>query len=223
MLTSRPARLTIAAVGGVLALLVLSQLLLPSFAEQRLRDRLERHGKVDYLDVRAFPALELLDGRADRVSLRMHDARSGAGRFADLIADTRDTDRLDAVVDGLRIFTVRFRRMTLHKRGRDLDWTAVMTAAELRAALPAGFEVRPVASGDGALVFEGTVTLLGRRFTGQAVVAARNGKLLLAPNFPFGGFLSLTIFEDPRIEVLDIGARSHPDGFVLTARARLRE
>ena len=121
------------------------------------------------------------------------------------------------------LLTLRFRDLTLRKRGDGLAGTATVTDADLRAALPSGFEVRPVAAGGGALVFEGTAELFGRRFSGQAVVAARDGKVVLAPNVLFGGFLSLTIFADPRIEVVSVGARERPDGFVLTARARLRD
>jgi hypothetical protein len=218
----RAARRALLAAAGLLVLLALSQLLLPVLAENRLRGRLERDGKVESVDVSAFPALKLLWGSADRVTIRMADAGAGPGRFADLLASTSEADELDARVKSLRVLTLTFRDLVLHKRGRDLTGTAMVTDADLRAALPAGFDVRPVASGDGALVFEGTVALLGQRLTGQAVVAARNGRVLLAPNLPFGGFLSLTVFGDPRIEVLGVGAQARPDGFVLTARARLR-
>jgi hypothetical protein len=79
-----------------------------------------------------------------------------------------------------------------------------------------------VASGDGALVFQGTADLFGQSFSGQAVVAVRDGGLRLEPNIPFGGVLSLTLFADPRVEVLDIGVGNRANGFTLTARARLR-
>ena len=83
--------------------------------------------------------------------------------------------------------------------------------------------MRPVASGGGGLVFEGTVEFLGQRFSGRVVVAARDGRIVLAPDIPFGGFVTLTLFEDPRIEVTDVGARSRPDGFTVTADAVLRD
>ena len=65
--------------------------------------------------------------------------------------------------------------------------SANVTDADLRAALPAGFDVRPVASGDGKLVFDGTAELFGSRFSGQAVVSVNDGRLKLEPNIPFGG------------------------------------
>jgi DUF2993 family protein len=211
------------AVAVLLLILLASQLLLPRLAENRLRGRLEKNGVVEKVDVHAFPALKLLGGKADRATIRMRDGHAGPGRLADLLAGTQDTEKLDATVDGARILNLRLKALRLRKRGRDFTGTATVTDADLRAALPGGFDVHPVASGDGVLVFQGTASLLGRSFSGEAVVAARNGKVLLAPNVPFGGFLSLTIFQDPRIEVLDVGARQRPDGFTLTARARLRD
>ena len=211
-------------VGAAVAVaLVLSQLVLPGVAERRLRDRLERNGTVEAVDVRVFPALELLWDRSDRVTVRMVQARAGTGRFAELLASTGDTDRLDARVATLRVLTLSFRDVTLRKRGRTLSGSATVTHADLRAALPEGFDVRPVASGDGVLVFEGRAALLGRELRGQATVSVRDGDIVLAPNVPFGGFLTLTVFQDPRIEVLSVGTRPRPDGFLLTARARLRD
>lgn len=220
---SRGVRVAAGVAAVAAALLALSQILLPQLAERRLREGLEDNGAVDSVAVRAFPGLKLLWGRADRVDVRMSDARAGAGRFADLVARTADAERVDAEVSGLRILTLRFREVTLRKRGRTVFATATVADADLREALPEGFDVRPVASGAGALVFEGTATLLGRRLRGQAVVAARNGTVVLAPNVLLGNFLSLTIFRDARIDVVSVGARQRPDGFVLTARARLRE
>ncbi len=222
MLTPR-ARIAVAAVAAVAVLLLVSQLVLPGVAERRLRDRLQRNGTVERVDVRAFPALQLLWGRADRVVVRMREGRAGAGRFADLLADTRDAERVDAVVRGARILTLRVRELRLRKRGRTLEGSATVTDADLRAALPPGFDARPIASRAGVLVFEGSAALLGRRLRGQVVVAARDGNVVLAPNVVFGGFLTLTVFRDPRIEALAVGARPRRDGFVLTARARLRE
>jgi hypothetical protein len=217
----RAGRVAIAAAGGLLALLVAGQLFLPRLAEHRLRDRLVRDGTVQRVEVHAFPAIELLWHHADRVVVRMGRARTGEGHLADRLAETRDTDRLDARVGELRLLTLRLHDTRLTKDGDALRGQSTVDDADLRAALPPGFTARPVASGGGSLVFEGTAELLGRRFSGEAVVGARDGRLLLTPNIPFGGFLTLTLFADPRVEVEGVGARRVPGGFVLTARARL--
>ena len=216
-----PGRVALAATAGVLALLALSQLLLPGIAERRLRDRLERNGTVERVQVDAVPALKLLGGRADSVEIRMARSRSGAGRFADLVASSHATDELDARVEEVQVVLLRLRDLRLRKRGARLEGEAAVDDAQLRAALPAGFDVRPVASGGGALVLEGRARLLGAAFSGRAVVAARGGRVVLTPDVPFGGVLALTLFADPRIEVTGVGAGTRPGGFTLTAQGRL--
>jgi hypothetical protein len=217
------ARAVAAAVAvAALALLGIAQLVFPSIAEHRLRHRLERSGSVQRVDVHSFPAIKLLWDDADRVEVRMRTARPGPGRLADLLAQTSDTDRLDADVGRLRVLTLVLSDVRLRKRGHQLTGSATVTPAALQAALPPGFDVRPVAAGGGELVFEGTADLLGQRFSGRAVVAARDGRLLLAPDIPFGGLLTLTLFADPRVDVTGVGARPAPGGgFTLTASARV--
>jgi hypothetical protein len=219
---SRAARVALATAGGLILLLVVAQLALPTIAEHRLRDRLERSGTVERVEISAFPAVKLLWHRADDVEVRMGRLRTGSGNFADLLASTGDTNDLDASAEEQRILTLRLHDSRLRKRGDELTLSSTVDDTDLRAALPPGFDVRPVASGDGALVFEGSAELLGQRFRGRAVVAARDGRLILAPDVLFGGFLTLTLFADPRIEVLSVGARQRTGGFTVVARARLR-
>ena len=218
----RGGRVAIAALGGVIALAVVAQLVLPTLAEHRLRDRLEHDGSVERVEIHAFPAIELLWHHADRVVVRMGRGQGGTGHLADRLAEAGDTDRLDARVGELRVLTLRLHDARLTKDGDRLRGQATVTDADLTAALPPGFDAHPVASGGGSLVFEGTAELLGRRFSGQAVVGPRDGRLVLTPDIPFGGFLTLTLFADPRLDVQGVGARRVPGGFTLTARARLR-
>ena len=217
------ARLVAAAVAvAAIALLGIAQLVFPSIAERRLRHRLERSGSVQRVEVQSFPAIKLLWDDADRVEVRMGSARPGPGRLADLLAQTGDTERLDARVASLRVLTLVLHDVRLTKRGEDLSGAATVTPAALVAALPPGFDVRPVASGGGALVFQGTADLLGTRFSGRAVVLARDGRLLLVPDVPFGGLFTLTLFADRRVDVTGVGARPTPGGgFTLTARGRV--
>jgi hypothetical protein len=218
------ARIVAAAVAAaVLILLGIAQLTLPAIAGHRLRDRLERTGTVERVEVHAFPAIELLWDHADRVVVRMGTARPGPGRLADLLAQTADTDRLDASADRLRVVTLQLRDVRLRKRGAELTGSASVTEAAVRAALPPQLAVRPIAAGGGAVVFQGTADILGTRVSARAVVAARDGRLVLTPEVPFGGFLSLTLFSDPRVQVTDVGARAPAaGGFTFTARGRVR-
>ena len=220
----RRAGLAAALVIGIgVVVLALFQLLAPPIAERRLRQRLERSGRVERVEISAFPAIELLWGDADRVVVRMRDSRPGTGGLADLLADTRATDDLDARVADLRVLTLDLRDVRLRKRGATLMGSATVTEPDLRAALPPGFDVRPVASGGGALVFQGTADVLGSRLSARAAVVARDGRLLLAPDVPFGGLLTLTLFADPRVAITGVSARPGPGaGFTLAATGRVK-
>jgi hypothetical protein len=219
----RAARIAAAIAGGVVALLVALQLVLPGVAERRLRDRLEESGTVEEVDVSAFPALTLLWGRADDVTVRMGRLTASQGSFAELIARTTDSENVDATAREQRILTLRLHESRLRKRGDEIHLESSVDEADLRAALPPGFDLRPVASGDGALVFQGSARLFGQTFEGEAVVAARDGNLVLSPNVPFGGLASLTLFDDPRVEVESVGARPSPGGFTLEAQVRVND
>lgn len=215
-------RLPIAVVGVVAVAAIAQQLALPPLAEQRLRAQLARTGSVERVEVHAVPAVKLLWGRADRTVIRMRESTAGQQRLADLLAQSSATTRLDASVATLHIGPLTMRDALLRKRGDQLTGESSVTDADLRAALPPGFDVRPVAAGAGKLLFQGTATLLGQTVSARAVALARDGQVIVAPDVPFGGLLTLTVFSDPRIAVQDVGARGQPGGFTLTARARLR-
>ena len=207
---------------GVLALLVVAQIGLPPLAEHRLRGTLEDDGRVERVEVRAFPAVKLLWHRADRVEVRMSESRAGTGRLADLLARTDATDRLDASLETFDLGPLRLRDVTLRKRGARLVGAASVRDGDLRAALPEGVDVRPVASGGGELVFEGTADVFGAHVTARARLLAEDGALRIQPDVALGGFLSVTAFSDPRVVVESVGARTAPGGFRVEARGRLR-
>jgi hypothetical protein len=214
------------AVAIVLAALVVlaaaAQLVLPGIAENRIRDRLAHDGRVESVHVSAFPAIKLLWGKADRVTVRMASVRAAVGRLGDLIGRTADAGRVDASTRELDVLTLRLRDANLRKRGNRLVGEATVTDADLRAALPPGFAVQPVASANGQLLLRGTVTLFGAAISANAVLLAQDGRLRIAPDVPFGGFAALTVFADPHVHVDGVGARAAPGGgFTLTAHGRL--
>jgi hypothetical protein len=202
----------------LLAALVASQLLLPRAAERRVRDDLEDTGTVESVHVHAFPALKLLFGHADRVDVRVGAARAGGtDDLADLVDSTRRTDELRATAATLQLGPLRLRDLELRKDGPRLAGEAAVSQDDLAAALPVAVGLRPVEVGGGQLVLEaqaGPVTVRAR-------LSARDGDLVIAPDGLLGGFASLTVFSDPRVQVTTVGARGRADGFTLTAAARL--
>ena len=211
----------LAAAGIVVVLLVLAQLILPGVATQQLRDRLARNGTVLHVEVHAFPAIELLWHQADRVVIRMGDYRSGSPQLGSSLSQSGDVGSLDASATVVRAGLLTLRNATLRKRGDQLTGTALITEADLRAAAPFLQSVVPVSSSDGQLTLRGTASLFGVTATVDATVTARGGKLLVAPDVPFGGFATLTLFSNPHIEIRAVSARPTADGFAVRATARV--
>jgi hypothetical protein len=202
-----------AAVGVLVVALVVSQLVLPRLAENKVRDELEGSARVESVQVHAFPALKLLFGHADRVDVRVGTAKAGSNRLAELLASTHRTDELRATVRSLDLGPVVLRDLRLRKDGPKLDGEAGVTERDLAAALPPSVGLRPVEASDGQLVLEADAGPLAVR----ARLSARDGALVIAPDGLLGGFAALTLFNDKRVNVTGVGARPRADGFTLTA------
>jgi hypothetical protein len=216
-------RVAILAVAGVIIVsLLVAQLVLPGIAADRVRDQLSRSGQAVTVQVSAFPAIELLWHQADSVVVHAARVRASTSDLAHKLAQTADAGSVDASADELDTGLVTVRNAKLRKRGNALTGTAQLTDADIRAALPQGFDVRPVASGGGQLVLQGTASVLGLNVSLNATLRAQDGRLVVVPDVPFGGLATLTVFADPHIEVQGVDASSSPGGFLVTARAKLR-
>ena len=215
-------RVILVALGALLVLLlVVAQLLLPGFAERRVRDDLSPYGVVERVSISAFPAVQLLWGRADDVTVRMRDYRSGRGRLADFLVRTDATDRLDVGVGSVRVGVLTIRDARLTKDGDRLAGSARVTDGDLARALPPELEVRPVGGDADALVLEGAAVALGVEVRARARLRARAGTVVVEPEGLLGGLASLTVFSDPRVDVLGVGGRRVADGAVVSASAEL--
>jgi hypothetical protein len=213
------------AIGGGVAVVVLvfgvAQLVLPGIAAQQLRDRLSKNGRVLSVSVSAFPAIELLWHDADKVVVRMASYRSGTGHLNSLLDEAGGVGALTASATVLTDGLLTVHDATLVKHGDELTGTARVTEADLRAAVPFIDDVVPVASSGGQLTLRGTATFLGVSATVDATVSAQNGKLVVSPDVPFGGLATVTLFDDPHVQVQGVSASPTPGGFAVTATARL--
>jgi hypothetical protein len=164
--------------------------------------------------------VELLWDRAGEVDVHLASYRSRtSGSLGKALEQTADVGTINATVGRLTAGPVTLLDVSLRKRGDVLRATAILTQANLQAALPAGLEVKPVASGDGELVLQGSALGL----TVDATLSARGGVLRITPDVPLiGGLLTLTVFQDPRVDVEAVGARSVSGGYSMFATARLR-
>jgi hypothetical protein len=225
----------------LLALLIVAQFTLPAIASQRVRDRLEPHGPVQVATVTAFPAIELLWGHASSVTVRMSSYRDTvrrrthavaahpsaavgpAHRLANLLASTAQTDTLDAHVGVLHVGRLQLQEVVLTKRGDVLRAQALLTDAELRAALPAPFTLRPVTSAGRGLTFRGTVALGFTHLSATARLRPKGGAAVITPDIAgiYPSFLSVTVFRDPRVHVDSVNSTRVKGGWRLSASARL--
>jgi LmeA-like phospholipid-binding len=206
----------------VLLLLVVAQLVLPGIAAQELRNNLAQSGTVLEVKVSSFPAIKLLWHRADSVTVRMGRYRAPVSRLSDTLGGAGDAHSLDASVQELEIGPLTLRNASLRKRGSALDGSATVTEADLRSAVFFLDNVEPIASGNGRLTLRGTASFLGLSATVDATVAAQDGALVVAPNVPFGGIATLTLFNNPHIQVESVGATKTPGGFRVFAEAKAR-
>jgi hypothetical protein len=214
--------IALATAGVLLLVLVLAQLLLPGIAAQVIRDRLDDHGKVISVEVSAFPAIKLLWHRADSVVIRMATYRSTTSDLGSQLAQAGDVGSLDASVTRLDTGLLTLHDATLTKRGDQLIGSAHVTESDLTAAVPFLQSVQPVTSGEGQLTLRGTATLLGVSASVDVTVSARNGAVVVQPDVPLGGLATVTVFSNPHLEVQSVSATKTPDGFTVTATARLK-
>jgi hypothetical protein len=213
--------IALAVAGAVLVVLVVAQLVLPGVAAQRLRDQLARSGTVLKVEVSAFPAVKLLWGQADHVVVRLGRYASSSGHLGHTLEQTADAGTLDASAGEFDTGALTLRDVTLRKRGSELTGAATVTEADLRSGVPFLENVQPIASEGGRLLLRGTASLLGLSATVDAVVAADNGALVVAPDVPFGSLVTLTLFSDPHVRVQSIAAASVAGGFRVSGQARV--
>ncbi|MGA8337143.1 MAG: LmeA family phospholipid-binding protein [Solirubrobacteraceae bacterium] len=212
----------LATAGVVLLVLVLAQLFLPGIAAQRLRDDLEKSGTVLEVKVSAFPAIQLLWHQADSVVVRMGRYRTGVSHLGSALAGAVDAGTIDASAQQLEVGPLTLLGGTLRKRGSKLTGAATVTEADLRSAVFFLDNVEPIASENGRLTLRGTASFLGLTATVDATVAAQNGALVVAPDVPFGGIATLTLFSNPHVDVQSVSATTVPGGFRITAAGKVQ-
>jgi LmeA-like phospholipid-binding len=219
---------------GVLALLVIllvgSQLLLPGVAEQRVRERVGRYGSVRSVHVSALPAIEMLWGKVDSMDVNTGRLRIALDQMTNMVWSARHVDELNLSSTGVDLTGgsltssgLLLRNVSFHKHGASLSGAGTLSESDLRAALPEGFAVQPVASGNGEIQVKASVPIFGVESSIEGIVSAQAGKLVVQPtDIPFANLATLTLFSDPRISVQGVSATQRSGGYDLQIDARLR-
>ena len=206
----------------MLLVLVVAQLVLPGIATQDLRDRLAKSGRVLEVKISAFPAIELLWNQADRVVVRMDTYTSHPSHLSSLLDEAAGVGSLDASANRLQAGLLVLHSASLRKRGDDVTGVATVNNTDVQAALPILTSVSLVGSANGQVTLQGTATALGLSATLQVIVSAQDGKLVAAPNLPFGGLATVTLFSNPHLAVQSVSGQAVPGGFTVTATGRVQ-
>jgi hypothetical protein len=212
-------------VGGLLALLVLAQVLLPRIAASRIRSRVGRYGDVESASVSAWPALELLWGDAGSVRVKAKSLSLSPTQVGGLLREARGAASMEVSAERVQLGTLRLSDATMHKHGSALAGKALVSDADVKAALPAGFDVRLLRSEAGEVEVEATGGLFGLDASVKAVAGASEGKLVAHPLGFLLERLQLTLFSNPNVYVEGVGASvesEQPLRYSLSMSARLR-
>lgn len=215
-----------AAVAVLLGLQVLSQLLLPSIAANRLTTSLSPNGEGVHVDVSAFPALKLLFGDADTVKVRIARLVSSSHHVGNLLARTANVGTLAASVGELDTHGLVLTNVVLRKRGQSLTASGAVTRASVQAVLPLHLVVTPLPPGANGLLVNAKVEILGHRVSVTADVHAENGKIVLSPHA--GGLATvlnqfhIDVFSNPAVWIDRVTAVARGNTYTLSASAHYR-
>ena len=205
----------------VIVVLGVAQLLLPGIAARRIRSQLGRYGQVQSVSVSAFPAVELLWHHADSVTIRLSSFDSDTAALAGRLDQLSDVGTLHADVARVTVGLLTVRVARLVKHGSSLVATARVTDADLRGVLPVLRTVTPVASSAGQLILRGTADVFGAAVSVDFSVRVSGGAIVVAPDVPFGGAVTVTAFSDPAVRVTSVSAAAVSGGFTVRATGTL--
>jgi LmeA-like phospholipid-binding len=218
-------RIGLGLAGAATLVLLGAQVFLPRIAAGRISSRVGRYGTVESVSVRAWPAVELLWGSADSVSVRARSLSLSPTQAAKLVWEARGVSRMDFTARSVVLGPLRLSGARLRKRDSSLTAQAVIGAADVKAALPGGFNVQLVKSEAGEVRVRASGGLFGVSASVPAVAGASEGRLIARPvGFLIGGF-RLTLFSDPHVFVEAVGASvasPKPLSYRLTISAHLR-
>jgi hypothetical protein len=221
-------RVGAATVAALVVLVGVAQLVLPGIAVERVRDRVGRYGTVKEVHVRAVPAVELLWGDAQEITVKAGELRMSPHQLADLVQNLEgvskadlSTPRLHLVLSSVASGELTFEDAHLSKRGNTLSASGTARATDLHLAVPAGIRVEGLSAESGRPEVAISGEALGVHTGGRGIVSASDGKLVVeVAGLPFSGLTAATIFSDPRIYVESITASARGQGFLIVLRAR---
>jgi hypothetical protein len=200
---------------------VVLQFALPPIATLIMRGRLG-DARIEQASLSAFPAIKLLWGDADKVTLRLSSDYLHTGNVDGALGEVAGVTTVDARVGRMTVGPLIMHDVSFQKRGARATMSLRVDERDLRAALPIIKSVTPVSSGDGQLTLRGKVNILGLEPSVDTVLAARNGRVVIAPTGLIGAIATITVFSDPHMYVNSVSGHAVPGGLDVIVRARVR-
>jgi hypothetical protein len=205
---------------GLALALGICQFVLPRIAAKALRDKVARYGEVESASVSAVPAVQLLWGSASSARLTAGQIAISPHQLISLLIEAKPVTDLTVKASSVKLLhpgfgasAVTLVDAVLQKRGETLHASAVLTQAALDAALPEGVQASLGAGSAGELRAHASGQLFGFKAAFDATVQAQEGKLLLIPTQPLlAGLGRITLFSDPRLQVLAVSASPRSGG-----------
>jgi hypothetical protein len=152
----------------------------------------------------------------------MAESSPAPHKIQQLLREAEGIGELDISIGVVHTGLLTLRDVSFTKHGDELVGAARLDLRDLQAALPILRSLTPVHDADGRLVLRGKAGVLGVNAAVDVIVAARDGKLVVAPAGLFGAFATITLFDDPQISVESVAASAVSGGVRFVARGRIR-
>jgi hypothetical protein len=213
-------RLGVALAGAVVLLLALAQLILPAIAAKLVRDRVSRYGTIKSVRISAWPAVELLWGKAQSATVAAGQLTMTSAQLAELskqLWEARGVEKskitageVTVNLSGLRGGLSATDVLSV-KQGSQLSGSATITQQALDEASPSDLHVQPVASGEGQVELRASGELFGASLSVDAFVKPVEGRLVVEPRgIPFAGLGTVTLLSDPHVKVESVALEMVP-------------
>lgn len=214
-LRGKAAKVALGALVLTLVLLGVAQVVLPILAAKVVKDRVARYGQVKSASVSATPALQLLWGSADSATVVAGRLQISPGQLVKLLLQSSSVEDLTVRASGITITEpglgagpIDVKDAVLQKRGDRIHLSGTLTEQALAAALPEGVSAEVLRSEGKAVLVRASGQLFGFQAYIDALVHASEGKLLLTPTKSlFAGLVTITLFSNPSLQVLDVSAK----------------
>lgn len=225
-------RVGLALIGGIALILLAAQLLLPPLEAKAVRDKVGRYGNVKSASVSSWPAIKLLWGEADRVTVAAGTLEATPAQLLAQLWEVRGVNEVTLSAEQTIVTipgfqgSLRLEDVHTHKQGSEIQTTLTVTQKSIDEALPAGISIEPLSTQNiGQIELRASGDLFGVQGSLTALVKPLEGTVIAEPQgFPFASLATMTLFSDPHLKVRSIaieGIPGKPSSYRLSLRSQL--